>query len=70
MTIDSNSPQRPRLLKVAEAAAILRESKYTTYRRISSGQLAAVRIGATKNAPLRVNERALNKLLQPTAKEA
>ena len=65
MTTDSQTPQPPRLLKVKEVAAILGESRFTTYRRIERGQLPALRIGSSRSAPLRVDERELDALLIP-----
>jgi excisionase family DNA binding protein len=58
--------ERTRWLTVQEVADQLREHPITIYRRISRGELAAVRIGRAANAPLRVDERALSALLQPT----
>jgi excisionase family DNA binding protein len=53
------------LLTVQEAAALLRQSERSIRRKIHSGELAAVRLG--EHGPLRVEERGLEKFLEPVA---
>ena len=42
---DAPSSSEPRLLKVAEVAQLLRVSKMTVYRLITSGELRSARVG-------------------------
>jgi len=51
------------LLTVEEAAILLRQHRVTVYRRIASGELKALRIGAA--GPLRVRADAVEQLLRP-----
>jgi excisionase family DNA binding protein len=51
--------QRETFLKVSEVARRLRVSRPTIYRRISEGQLPAIRVG-NDSGPLRVPERELD----------
>ena len=43
-----------RLLTVDEVAAQLRQSRWSIYRKISRGELSAVRVSDSPNGPLRV----------------
>jgi excisionase family DNA binding protein len=52
------------LLTVAEVAARLKVSLWTTYRWIESGHLPAVRLGTGKRSPIRVDERELEEWLR------
>ena len=61
--------EHTRLLTVAEVADRLRQHPLTVYRTIRTGKLQAVRIGTGPNAPIRVDEAALEELLQPTSNE-
>jgi excisionase family DNA binding protein len=62
--------ERPRLLTVAEVAHRLGEHRITIYKRISRGELRALRIGNAPNAPIRVDEQALEQLLTPTTERS
>jgi excisionase family DNA binding protein len=53
------------LLTVGEVARRLGQHKITVYKRISRGELRALRIGHGLHAPLRVPEDALEELLHP-----
>jgi excisionase family DNA binding protein len=55
------------LMTPREVAAELRLSPLTVYRKISSGELAAVRIGEA--GQLRVHRAAVDELLHPTGPE-
>jgi excisionase family DNA binding protein len=60
---------RTGLLTIAEAAATLRLSEATIWRRIRSGQLEAVRLGAPGSA-VRVRVRSVRDLQHPYAEGA
>jgi excisionase family DNA binding protein len=57
-----------RLLRVQEAAAVLRCSRSSVYRRIDDGTLPAFRAGL-ENGPLLIRERDVDKLLRPARSE-
>ena len=44
----------PRLLRVDEAASLLRQSRSTLYRKLAAGELRAVRLGDSPRRPLRI----------------
>lgn len=58
------------LLTVDQVAARLQLSKWSVYRRVADGQLAALTIGVGPRAPIRIRSEAVERLLQPTTKEA
>jgi excisionase family DNA binding protein len=49
-----NDAGRDHLLSVAEVAAVLRVDPMTIRRRIWAGELAAVKLGTARNAPMRI----------------
>jgi excisionase family DNA binding protein len=53
----------PRLLRVREVAERMSASRATVYRRISAGELLAVKIGRGPSAHLRVPEDALERFI-------
>jgi excisionase family DNA binding protein len=59
----------PALLTVGKAAAVLRLSRATVWRRIHSGELRAVRLGG-KGAPVRVPVTAIRELQRDYAEAA
>jgi len=52
-----------RFFTIAEAAALLRQSRSTLYRNIKRGAMRAMRLG--EHGPLRVPEDALEEYLRP-----
>jgi excisionase family DNA binding protein len=46
---------KPKLLRVDQVARRLGCSQQTVYRRVSTGQLRALRLGSGKKAPIRVD---------------
>jgi len=65
MSILQDSP----LLTVREAADRLRVSPQLVYRRIESGELQAVRLGAGPKAPIRITSIDLAEFLRPERRE-
>lgn len=49
----------PNLLTVADVARVLHQSRSTVYRKLKTGDLAAVRLGEPPKAPLRIPVEAL-----------
>jgi excisionase family DNA binding protein len=62
-----NETRTSELLTPREVARELRVSMPTLYRRISDGQLAAVRVG--EDGPLRVRREAVSALLHPAVSD-
>jgi excisionase family DNA binding protein len=49
---EKTKPQTPALLPIPEAAKQLSVSKATLYRRINSGEIRSVKLGALRRVPL------------------
>ena len=64
----NDMPVNRELLTVPEVARELRLSLPTVYRRVSSGDLRALRLG--EHGPLRIPRDALQEFVQPAAREA
>jgi excisionase family DNA binding protein len=56
--------QAPQLLTVPELAAALRVHPASIYRRIESGEIVAIRIGAPPSGRLRIPETELTRILE------
>lgn len=53
-----------RLFTVGEVALLLRQSPRSVRDKIAAGQMQAVRLGPARNAPIRIEERALERFLE------
>ena len=60
-----NAEAMSNLLSVREVAATLRVSERTVRKRISDGELEAVKLGPEAHAPVRVDEEALERFMRP-----
>lgn len=61
----STTHEEDALLTVEEAARVLRVSPDTVRRRIAAGELPALRVGGSSQAPVRISRSALEDLLRP-----
>jgi excisionase family DNA binding protein len=59
-----HATRAPQLLTVPELAAALRVHPASIYRRIESGEIEAIRIGAPPSGRLRIPETELNRILE------
>jgi excisionase family DNA binding protein len=61
----TSATAEPEFLTVPEVVRLLRCSKPTVYRRITDGEIPAVKLGTTQFAPLRIRRDELEAWLRP-----